>query len=128
MRQLADAWGIELPEDVRLIFRDGLVPQGSWALYGEFKSGKLYRWEDLKVQGKIPVKIDPSVLSSDEAIVAVLAHEMHEIEALRALFEARETMPGAEIIALVRPDKPGNLHDEAWDTADRLVLTMRSQP
>lgn len=127
-QQLASTWGVEVPEDVRLIFRAGLVPDGAYARYGEFYSGKRYRWADLTVQGKIPLKVDPEVLLSDEAIVAVLAHEMHEIEALRAMFEERETIPGAELIELVRPDKPGNLHDEAWDKADRLVRAMRGMP
>jgi hypothetical protein len=47
------------------------------------------------------VRVNDSVFQSDEAIVAVLAHEM------------------------INPGIAKNLHDQAWDVADSLVLAMR---
>jgi hypothetical protein len=41
--------------------------------------------------GKSPFLIRPDVLDSDEAIVAVFAHEMHEIEALRPILREGKT-------------------------------------
>jgi hypothetical protein len=73
------------------------------------------------------VRIRRSVLESDEAIVAVMAHEMFELNALRALFEHRETIPGSEIIAMVRTGVRRNLHDRAWDAADALVRVTRQE-
>ena len=73
------------------------------------------------------MKLSRDVLSSDEACVAVLAHEMHEISGLRKLFDVRETIPGEEISRLVAPGIKGNLHDQAWDAADTAVARMRTE-
>lgn len=35
----------------------------------------------------MPVLIRPDIMQSDEAIVAVIAHELHEIKQLRKLFD-----------------------------------------
>jgi len=124
---LAKTRGVVIPEDIRLVVRDAMVPENADATYGGFQSHKSFRWADFYIGGKIPVKIRSSVLESDEAIVAVLAHEMYELNALREMFEERQSIPGAEIIRLIRPNLPGNLHDKAWDEADRLVRAMRSE-
>jgi len=73
------------------------------------------------------VSLSDEILSSDEAIVAVVAHEMHEVVGLRRLFEARGDggMTVRELTYLVAPGRKGNLHDQAWDVADRLVVAMR---
>jgi hypothetical protein len=49
---------------------------------------------------------------SDEAIVATLAHEMHEINALRSFFEQHGRLSAAMLRRLLNaPD--GSLHQEA---------------
>jgi hypothetical protein len=74
--------------------------------------------------GKVPFLIRQDILRSAEAIVAVVAHELYELEALRTILkEGRTTIE--DFIDLTRPDNPGNLHDEAWDHADELVERMR---
>jgi hypothetical protein len=125
--ELARRWGILIHEDIAFHFRDDVVPEGAYAVYNTFDSDKRYRWSDFYAKGRINVKIRCSVLQSDEAIVAVIAHEMFELNALRMLFEQRETIPGMEIIRLVRTDVPRNLHDRAWDAADELVRAMRRE-
>lgn len=58
--------------------------------------------------------------------MAVFAHEMHEVNGLRALFDVRETIPATEISRLINPGIKGNLHDQAWDIADEVVARMRA--
>lgn len=84
-------------------------------------------WSDLmnRTTGKVPVIIRPDILESDEAIVAVIAHEIHELEGFRALVGETGSISFEEFIANHAWDNPGNLHDEAWDVADALVLRMR---
>jgi hypothetical protein len=83
-------------------------------------------WSDLvhDVTGKVPFLIRPDVLKSDEAIVAVIAHEMYELEALRAILQEGRTSID-DFIRHTRPGSPGNLHDEAWNVADALIERMR---
>ena len=71
------------------------------------------------------MKVSKDILDSDEAIVAVMAHEMHELNGLRKIFQERETLPAEELGRLINPGHKGNLHDQAWDVADRLIATMR---
>ena len=73
---------------------------------------------------KVPFRIWSGILRSDEAIVAVLAHEMHEILTLRPLLESGG-LPIDDLILHTEPGRPGHLHDEAWDIADRLVDQMQ---
>jgi hypothetical protein len=80
--------------------------------------------------GKIPFLIHPEVLTSDEAIVAVLTHELYEIERLRKVFRRSigRTMNASDYGLQVAPGRPGNFHDQAWDEADLAVLRMRKAP
>jgi hypothetical protein len=73
----------------------------------------------------IAVKVSKDILDSDEAIVAVMAHEMHELNGLRKIFEQRETLPAEELGRLINPGHKGNLHDQAWNVADHVVARMR---
>ena len=131
---LARRWGVEIGEDVRLVWNEALVDSlvGSpakgeivWACYFGATSTARLTWNDFLVQGRLPVKVRERVLESDESIVAVLAHEMFEVNRLRTLFEERGTISAIEVSRLIQPDKPGNLHDQAWDEADRIVQAMR---
>ena len=90
-------------------------------------AGSTVSWSDLlnRLTGKVPFLLRPAILKSDEAIVAVLGHEMYELAALREILnEGKTTIE--HYIAHTCPDNLGNLHDQAWDYADRLVERMRS--
>lgn len=124
---LAKRWGVVIPEDIAFHFRDDMVPPDAYAIYNTFLSTRNYRWSDFYAKERINVKVRRSVLESDEAIVAVIAHEMFEINELRRLFEHRQIISGTEIIRMVRTGVPGNLHDRAWDAADEIVRAMRRE-
>lgn len=49
--------------------------------------------DKLTFEGKFVVRISPDTLRSDDAIVATIAHEVHEITGLRAAFEANGGSP-----------------------------------
>jgi hypothetical protein len=76
--------------------------------------------------GRVPVRVRPEVFQSDERIVAILGHEMHELNGLRSIMDQRGQISGAELRRLIMEGNPGNLHDQAWDVADDLVARMRS--
>jgi hypothetical protein len=74
----------------------------------------------------VRVRIRPYVLESDEVIVAVLAHEMHEINALRQML-ALKVMTAAEFNEITNPS--GTLHREAWRAGlDLIIRRMRGTP
>jgi hypothetical protein len=74
--------------------------------------------------GKGALRFWPGVLVSDEAIVAVFAHELFELERLRPLL-MEGTISIEDFIAHTAPDRPTNLHDQAWEYANGLVERMR---
>ena len=76
---------------------------------------------------KVPFRIHPDVLTSDEAIVAVFRHEMHELSLLREVFmqSGTESMDGTDHGLQTAEGRPGNFHERAWDEADKIVLRMR---
>lgn len=131
-RSIADAiefartWGIEIEDDVKIVLGDAILRPDEDAAYGAFKSNKRYRWEDLLIGGRMTVKVRSNVLASDEGILDVLGHEMHEINALRRMFEERSEILGTELIELTEAGRPGNLHDEAWDVGGELVARLRA--
>jgi len=125
---LARAWGIVVEDDVRIVASDRTdktLDDHEDAAYAGFMSTRTYTWDDMLSNGKIVVKLRSTVLDSDEGIVDVLAHEMHEINALRGMFEARHRIPGAELISLTETDRPRNLHDQAWNVAAGVVRRFR---
>jgi len=76
--------------------------------------------------GKVPFLLRPDILESDEAIVAVFAHEIHELESLRPMLP-EGGISIEDFIGHTCPGNPGNLHDQAWDVADALVDRMRGE-
>jgi hypothetical protein len=94
----------------------------------EFKepAGTIIHWSWLfhKRTDRIPFLLRKDILGSDEAIVAVIGHEMFELEAMRNAF-AEKGAPIEHWLAEARPDNEGNFHWQAWDYADELVARMR---
>ena len=75
--------------------------------------------------GKFRVRIKRSVLNSDEAILANLSHELHEIDGLLAVFAEKQTIASDTIAKLITPDLNGTLHLEAWDVSNRYMRALR---
>src|SRR5687767_4956588 len=86
------------------------------------------RWTHLlNKNGMIPFLIRREILKSDEAIVAVVGHEMFELEELRRIMEDNGQISVADFINHTRPGLRANLHDQAWEYADHLVTAMRDR-
>jgi hypothetical protein len=82
----------------------------------------------LNREGHVVVRIRSDVLDSDEAIVGVLQHEVHELASLREMMDEADGLTAREIAVSVAPRRAGNLHDQAWDIADLRVQVMRAAP
>jgi hypothetical protein len=98
--EIARRNGVEVPEDVVFFVAEpgelngtsgGLLSgqtleSARGPTVSEHEDGRI-RWEDhYNRYGKVPFQIHPDVLTSDEAIVAVFQHEMHELSLLRRVF------------------------------------------
>jgi hypothetical protein len=126
---IAKRYGVVIPDDVSFSVDEiGNLSETHTACGPRVDKpeGSIVHWLDLvhDKTGKVPFRIWGGVLNKDEAIVAVFAHEMYELEHLRPLLQKGKTTV-EEFIALTCPGNPGNWHDEAWDFADRLVERMR---
>jgi hypothetical protein len=147
--ELARRHGVAIGDDV-LIRLDSSLGSADFARYGKdslLRPGARVGWGDLVDRINPPatgirptywtqepieetgyfirIRLRPDVLTSDEAIVAVLAHEMHEIDYLRHALEGGQTLSGPAFRALVNPDS-GTLHLEAWRIALELLARMRA--
>jgi hypothetical protein len=126
---IARSTGVEIPEDVSF-WVDELGDLGpdrtACGPRVDKPDGSVVHWSDLvhDKTAKVPFRIWDGILKSDEAIVAVFGHEMYELERLRPLLRRGDVTIG-EFIAMTCPGNPGNLHDQAWEFADRLVEEMR---
>lgn len=132
---IARAHGVEIPDDITFLPRAGKhFPPKTFAAYFDrtFADARhVLHWDDFyrHAEDDIAVHISTDILSSDEAIVALFAHEMHELNGLRRLFDERDGggITAGELRRLVNPGNRGNLHYQAWEVADRLVLAMRAK-
>lgn len=132
--EIARKNGVEIPDDVLFKKINGkYLPDSTYARYFAhlgMDASKRIRWTEFydKDLDELLVHVEDSVFKSDEAIVAILAHEMHEINSLRKLFEeAGDSMSARELHYLINPGIKGNLHDRAWEVADKLVSNMRKK-
>jgi len=130
--EIARAHGVEIPDDILLKKVKGkMLPDNAYAQYFGRRgtdAQKMIRWEEFydKDLDELVVRVSDSVFQSDEAIVAVLSHEMHELNELRRIFEeSGGAISMQRLHNLINPGIAKNLHDQAWDVADRLVLAMR---
>ncbi len=126
---IAKRFGVVIPEDVAFFVDEtgelgrDVTARGPRV---DKPAGEKVRWSDLvhDKTGKVPFRIWAGILLSDEAIVAVIAHELHELETLRPFLEAG-SLSIDDFIAHTEPGRAGNLHDQAWTVADELVDRMR---
>lgn len=91
--KIAGRFGVNFPEWIEFNVCRGTVPRGAHASYGigDRSETALVPWKEfLNSREKVPVHIRRYVLRSDEAIVAVIGHETHELTALRDLFRQND--------------------------------------
>src|SRR5690242_8658956 len=78
---------IVIPKDVRFVLWDDLPADtpASYLLPQRCSANTLLRWDTLLLNkyGEVLIRIRPSVLESDEQIIAVISHELHELSLLR---------------------------------------------
>ena len=129
--KIAERFGVKVPEWIEFNVCRGAVPRRAHASYaiGDRSEGALVPWNEfLNSREKVPVHIRRYVLRSDEAIVAVIGHETHEVTALRDLFRQNgDSMRASRLRELISPEVPRNLHWDAVDYADDLVRSMREE-
>jgi hypothetical protein len=132
--EIARKHGVEIPDDILVRKISGkFMRKDTYAQY-LYRTGqdphKTITWEEFydRDLDHLLVRIEESVFHSDEAIVAIIGHEMHELNHLRRLFKASGgTMTYRRLHYLINPGIKGNLHDQAWEVADQLVETMRKR-
>ncbi|TWT29628.1 RHS repeat domain-containing protein [Blastopirellula retiformator] len=133
--------GIEVPDDVAIfvgeadefigtiddIYDGKTVLTAKLPPLEEDRLGYVY-FKDMYSQGKIPIQISPEMMKSDEAILAVLQHELHELALFRAEFAANNgKMKFFHFRNEAMPGNPGNFHCQAWDAADELIRQVRGE-
>src|SRR6266446_9490606 len=89
---IAKRCGVQVPDDVAFFVDEfGELGEASTARGPRVDkpAGAIVYWSDLvhDKTGKVPFRIWSGILNSDEAIVAVFAHEMHELEHLRGFLQ-----------------------------------------
>jgi hypothetical protein len=138
---IAKRHGVRIPDDVVFYQAGKGQLAGTWEdLFGgggmetargptvrQQTDGYVYWRDHYNKRGQIPFFVHPDILTSDEAIVAVIAHEMFELSELGEVFfhSMRRRMIGTDYSLQTAPGHPGNFHDQAWDAADEAVLRMR---
>jgi hypothetical protein len=131
--ELARANGVKIPDDIMFrAVRQDTLPDNAYAAYGTLgnkQAGDLIEWEQFYNRfEQIPVRLSSDVLRSDEAIVAVIGHEMYELNKLREIFAANGgVMRADDLYRAITPGRSGNLHFQAWDEADTLVAELRKK-
>src|SRR5215204_4398823 len=129
---IAQQNGVEIPDDAAFFIgeSDTLITFGpertACGPRVDKPEGAIVSWSDLvhDKTGRVPFRIWDGILKSDEAIVAVFAHELYELAELRPLL-LQGNVTIEQFIDHTRPGLSGNLHDKAWDFADSLVERMR---
>src|SRR5713101_5230212 len=116
--EIARQWGVVIPNYVSFsIDKYGWLDEHTTAKTTTFKeaAGTMIYWSWLvnKNTGKIPFLIRKDILESDEAIVAVIGHEMYELEEMRKAF-GENGAPIEHWLAEAHPDNEGNVHWLAW--------------
>lgn len=121
--------GVEMPGYIKVVADPTVKIKESFAEYELIKNVREdapLQWGTL-VKSEVVVRVHPSVLRSDEAIVGVLQHESYELEQLRMTMNRRGTLRPPEIRRMINSEGDLNLHGQAWDIADSRVLIMRER-
>lgn len=123
---LAREAGIDIPDYVRFVADDAVTELAEYGQIGTLHQGRGFlEWEDfLTVNDEFIVRVRPDVLTSPRAIIATFAHEAHEIRLLEQAFFADKAMgrlPRGQVWDLIRDGLGGNLHDQAWNYARRML-------
>jgi hypothetical protein len=126
--ELARKWGVAVPDYVSFsVDKWGRLGSDTTAKTTTFREpeGTIIYWLWLfhRLTGKIPFLVRRDIMFRDEAIVAVIGHEMFELEKLRPYLERGWSIENLR--AETSADYPDNFHCEAWDYADELVRRMR---
>ena len=105
----------ELTGNLKCLFADGIMETARGPEVAEHSDGYVYWKDHYNRNGRIPFRIHPEVLTSDEAIVAVFQHEMFELAQLREVFRASRwrRMDAGDYGHQVSAGYPGNFHEQA---------------
>lgn len=137
--------GIDIPDDVAFrvgnadnfsltiddLFagRGGLTAKMDTLAEDVAGSGHVY-FKDLinPKTGKIHITINPNMMGSDEAILAVMKHELHELSLFRGLFGKHGGSLRYETFVDEAMDGiPHNFHWQAWEAADDFIRGLRGK-
>lgn len=127
--EIAERHGVVVPDDVQFWIDGSGVVGPEMMACGPLvrkKDWETVSWSDLVHDrtGKVPFRLWAGILKSDEAIVAVIGHEMYELQLARP-FLMEGDVPIDAFIERTYPGIAGNWHDQAWNPADELVERMR---
>lgn len=136
--EIAESHGVDIPDDVRFIsVPDAYLDARGLsvdAYYGDFENispHQLITWRPqpkalslTDKDGIFNISIRESILESDRAIVAIIAHELSEYEGLLSVLAKKGGITAAEYKRLVEPGRIDNLHWKAVDHGDELVRRM----
>jgi RHS repeat-associated protein len=139
--EFAKSHGLNIPDDVTIRFMDDELfdemfqsnpKEGyKYGVYGDQHVpggyNKYVSWDDLLDGGKMNVVLRESVLKSDQAFLASLAHELFEIQGLRHMMTGR-SLPWETYAKEVCTGIEGNLHSEAWDFSNQLLNGIYGTP
>ena len=128
--ELATQWEVKIPKyfEFHVASKTSPLAANEFARAPGFKEfdGTIIKWEKLlNIRGRLPIRLNPSIFTSDEAIVATIAHEVFEIGMLEEHFDSKEPIEKWEAETCSTND--GNFHCQAWDCADSLVKRMRGE-
>lgn len=129
--EIASRHGIDFdPAEYRVLL-DQVSRSDCYASYFDLDGvahGSFVPWSRITARdGRIVIRVQRSILVSDEMILAALAHEHHETQALRLEFERNGgCLPARRLRELVESSGE-SLHNAAWDFADELLDRLRAE-
>src|SRR5208282_1275945 len=130
-RRIANSHGLVVDELIAIVREKDTTPLAGTNAHASYLSrrfdpNEVVRCQDLFPEGRVCIFVHRSVFLSDESIVAHLTHELYEIQGIKkAMADAGGFMNARDFHELIREGKRGNLHDLAWDEANRAVEEMR---
>ena len=138
---LLQANGIVIPDDVEFfIGEEGDFPPGTFddleqghLVTAKFSGLRSNQWgyvyfHDMynKKRGMLPIMVNPVILISDEAILAMAVHELHELLLFRELFAENNGKLQVDYFeAEGMPMNGNNFHSQAWAAADDFIRRRR---